>query len=320
MKKLFYLLSIGALTASIISCSDKSKNEYVDDNGNPRNYSLEGEAPTKYEKALGDTFSFVLGEDMGSHLKSQIKYQMQNRPEAASINIEKFIKGMESVIYADTTEALSYIIGQSFALQQIVNVEMKLKENNIPFNGKLLVNGFRKAYNDTTASNYQSKVRDLQTMINILEERKDSVKRSVQKIENLQKGTAFLDSVKKADPEVKTSESGLSYKILEAGSDKMVNHDGKVKLNYKGSKINGEVFDETKGQPREFPVSGFIPGFVEGIEMLGEGGKAILYIPGELGYGERGVPHINVGPDETLVFEVEVVEVIEQDPAAPAKK
>lgn len=308
-----------AMMISAASCSQKSNNEYIDEaTGQPREYSLEGEAPTRLEKALGDSFSLILGKDMGGHWKSQFEYQIKNNPDAPAPNIEKFIKGMESVLYADTTDNLSYLMGQNFALQQIVNVELQLRSSNIPFNAKLLVKGFREAYNDTVVRMYQSNLRDIQTQIRALEAKKDSVVLSIKKVENEKAGKAYLDSVKNSDPSVLTTESGLSYKILAPGSEKMVNLDGKVKLNYKGTKTNGEVFDETNGQPREFPAGGFIPGFVEGISMLGEGGKAVLYIPGNIAYGERGVPQINIGPDEMLIFEVEIIEVIE--PEAEASK
>ena len=81
-------------------------------------------------------------------------------------------------------------------------------------------------------------------------------------------------------------------------------------LNYKGMTIDGKVFDQTNGVPREMSAGGFISGFTEGILMLGKGGKATLFIPGELAYGEQGVPRIGIGPNSTLVFEVEVVDIL----------
>ena len=78
-------------------------------------------------------------------------------------------------------------------------------------------------------------------------------------------------------------------------------------MNYKGTLLDGTVFDETKGEPVQLMLNRVIPGWTEGIQLVGEGGKIKLFIPAELAYGERGQQGIE--PNSTLLFDVEVVEV-----------
>ena len=119
------------------------------------------------------------------------------------------------------------------------------------------------------------------------------------------------DSVKKAmkdDKNLKKSASGLVYGITKAGNDVRASEEDSVEIYYKGSLIDGKVFDESKEKTVTFPLNGVIPGIKEGLQLLGEGGKATLYIPDHLGYGEYDIPGIPAG--STLVFDVEVVKIV----------
>ncbi len=116
----------------------------------------------------------------------------------------------------------------------------------------------------------------------------------------------FFDSNAKKDG-IKTTESGLQYKIVEPGSEVKPGPQDTVLVRYKGSLLNGTVFDETKGEPVQLMLNRVIPGWTEGIQLVGEGGKIKLFIPAELAYGERGQQGIE--PNSTLLFDVEVVEV-----------
>ena len=78
---------------------------------------------------------------------------------------------------------------------------------------------------------------------------------------------------------------------------------------YKGMLIDGTEFDSSK-EPVEFPVTGVIAGFSEGLQLMNKGGKAIFYIPGDLGYGVDGAPGAGIGPNSTLIFEVELIDII----------
>ena len=129
------------------------------------------------------------------------------------------------------------------------------------------------------------------------------------------------DSVKKAmkdDKNLKKSASGLVYGITKAGNDVRASEEDSVEIYYKGSLIDGKVFDESKEKTVTFPLNGVIPGIKEGLQLLGEGGKATLYIPDNLGYGEYDIPGIPAG--STLVFDVEIVKVIKPMKSADADK
>jgi FKBP-type peptidyl-prolyl cis-trans isomerase FklB len=120
-------------------------------------------------------------------------------------------------------------------------------------------------------------------------------------------GDAFLaENAKK--PGVVTTASGLQYKVNSSGKGKMPKATDTVSVNYKGTLISGKVFDESHGQPVTFPVNGVIPGWTEALQLMHEGDKWTLYIPSKLAYGENS-PSPDIGPNEVLVFEVELVSV-----------
>jgi FKBP-type peptidyl-prolyl cis-trans isomerase FkpA len=118
---------------------------------------------------------------------------------------------------------------------------------------------------------------------------------------------------------VKTTASGLQYEIVSEGTGSTPKASDKVTVHYKGTLIDGTEFDSSysRGQPVTFPLGNVIPGWTEGLQLIKTGGKAKLYIPSSLGYGERGAG-AKIGPNETLVFEVELVAI--EKPEAPAKK
>ena len=125
----------------------------------------------------------------------------------------------------------------------------------------------------------------------------------------LEKGQAFLKENGTKEG-VKTTPSGLQYKIVKEGTGKAPKASDTVVVHYKGTLINGKEFDSSykRGEPATFPLSGVIKGWTEGLLYLKEGGKAMLYIPSDLAYGKRGAG-ADIGPDETLIFEVELVKI-----------
>ncbi len=127
--------------------------------------------------------------------------------------------------------------------------------------------------------------------------------------ENLEKGQKFLAQNKEKEG-VKVTESGLQYKVIKEGSGKSPTDSSQVKVNYKGTFIDGEVFDSSydRGEPATFSVDRVIPGWSEGIKMMKEGAKWEFYIPSDIAYGERGTRGID--PNSTLIFEVELLEVL----------
>ena len=111
-------------------------------------------------------------------------------------------------------------------------------------------------------------------------------------------------------PGVQTTASGLQYKVTQPGTGKQPTASSIVTVHYTGNLLDGKVFDSSveRGEPIEFPLNQVIPGWTEGLQLMKEGGKATLYIPSQLAYGEQGVPG-TIPANSTLVFDVELIKV-----------
>ena len=132
---------------------------------------------------------------------------------------------------------------------------------------------------------------------------------------NLAKEREFLTAnAKKAN--VDTTASGLQYTIEAPGADEKIAPEDTVWVNYKGTLLDGTVFDQNDST--QFVANRVIKGWTEGLGLLGEGGKATLYIPAELAYGSRG--NRNIEPNSTLIFDVEVLKVGKFVPKEDKKK
>jgi FKBP-type peptidyl-prolyl cis-trans isomerase len=123
---------------------------------------------------------------------------------------------------------------------------------------------------------------------------------------NLKAGEDFLAANAKKDG-VKTTASGLQYKVIKAGTGASPKPTDTVKVHYTGKLVDGTVFDSSveRGTPATFPVKGVIPGWTEALQLMKVGDKWQLVIPAKLAYGEDGPGPI--GPNSTLIFEVELL-------------
>ena len=133
---------------------------------------------------------------------------------------------------------------------------------------------------------------------------------------NLDKGKQFLEENKGKDG-VETTDSGLQYKVVEEGDGPSPDADDSVTVHYTGKLIDGTVFDSSRkrGEPVTFPVDAVIPGWTEALQLMKQGAKYELYIPADLAYGERGAG-AQIGPNETLIFDVELISVDKSDGAS----
>ena len=125
---------------------------------------------------------------------------------------------------------------------------------------------------------------------------------------NKQKGEKFLEANAKKDGVV-TTESGLQYKIIEAGNDVKPGPQDTVWVRYKGSLLDGTVFDQVAedAEPIRLTLNRVVAGWTEGLQLIGEGGKIDLFIPSELGYGEQG--NQTIPGNSALIFNVELTKV-----------
>ena len=130
---------------------------------------------------------------------------------------------------------------------------------------------------------------------------------------NQAQGDAFLAKNAKA-PGVQTTASGLQYQVITEGKGAKPQASDTVKVNYKGSLLDGKTFDSSydRGEPATFPLNQVVPGWQEGIAMMPVGSKYKFWIPAKLGYGDKGTPGGPIPPNATLVFEVELLDIVKQ--------
>ena len=129
---------------------------------------------------------------------------------------------------------------------------------------------------------------------------------------NRKNGEAFLTENAKREG-IKVSESGLQYEVLESGKGDSPKASDNVEVHYTGKLIDGTVFDSSveRGVPASFGVTQVIPGWVEALQLMHEGDKWRLYIPSDLAYGPNGAGGV-IGPNMTLIFDVELLRVIKK--------
>jgi len=127
---------------------------------------------------------------------------------------------------------------------------------------------------------------------------------------NAKEGEKFLAENKKKDGVV-TTKSGLQYKVIKKGTGKTPKKTDTVTTNYEGTLIDGTVFDSSikRGEPASFPVDGVIAGWTEALQLMKVGDKWQLFIPSDLAYGDHPRPGGPIGPNATLIFEIELLDI-----------
>jgi FKBP-type peptidyl-prolyl cis-trans isomerase len=202
----------------------------------------------------------------------------------------------------------------SYALGILMAGQQKPSLDNIPgakeLNRDLLSEGFRIALKGDSTQLSASKANEL--VSNYFQKEQNKIGQ-----ENLEAGNAFLEKNKTREG-VKTTASGLQYEIIKEGTGPKPVATDMVKVHYHGTTIDGKVFDSSidRGEPVEFPVGGVIPGWTEALQLMAVGSKWKIYLPANLAYGERGAGS-NIQPNSTLIFEVELLEIL---PATPAQQ
>jgi len=128
---------------------------------------------------------------------------------------------------------------------------------------------------------------------------------------NATEGAAFLAENASKDG-IQVTESGLQYEVITAGEGASPAPEDRVSIHYKGTLIDGTQFDSSydRGQPATFGVSGVIPGFSEGLQLMTVGSHYRFFIPSDIGYGPNGSGR-TIGPNATLIFEVEMLEIVQ---------
>jgi len=201
-------------------------------------------------------------------------------------------------------EKASYALGMS--------IGSGLKKQALPVDPALVSRGLRDAMAGgkmlLTEDEMKAQLQQLRTDFQKGQEAKAHAAGEV----NRKQGEAFLAANKTKDG-VKTLPDGLQYKVLKEGAGPKPTANDTVTVNYRGTLVDGKEFDSSfkRGQPATFPVGGVIKGWTEALQLMPVGSKWQLFIPADLAYGDRS-PSPDIGPGDTLIFEVELLSIAEQ--------
>lgn len=201
-------------------------------------------------------------------------------------------------------QRLSYIMG--------VNLATQFKRDDIKMDFDAMKLAFDEVMNDKEQSLSDEEKRTTIAEIRKISAEKQAKKAAEQSAKNIKAGKEYLEANAKKEGVVVT-ESGLQYKEITAGSGEIPKSTDRVKVHYKGTLIDGTEFDSSykRGQPATFPVTGVIKGWIEALQLMNVGDKFQLAIPSELAYGKRG-SGAKIGPDTTLLFDVELLEIVKE--------
>lgn len=277
-----------------------------------------GGSGSQADKGFADSLSTFMGTTQGLRLANDYAGIPQDQKDA--MPKDEILRGLKTVIMTDTTQQ-GYLTGLSFGLQ-LSGQLYRYEQAGISIDRSKVYEAYAKAFKNDSVDmealrnaqmTFQQLAQDAQQkMMEFYAAKeaaaKEAKENSPEAKENKEKGAAFIQEAIKNDPSIKTTESGLAYKVVSEGSGEPVGKTGSAVVKYKGQLIDGTVFDSNEDGVSLSP-RGTVAGFGEGLSMMNKGAKYILYIPGELAYGIDGAEQAGIGPNATLVFEVEAVEV-----------
>lgn len=225
-----------------------------------------------------------------------------------------------SKIFKSDKEKIAYGIGMSQAL----GLKGRLKSLEIDYDADAMVKGFKDNLGEGASVITEAQMKEILNDLNNELRAKQEAKRKQAAEENKIKGeknkvegAAFLEKNKK-EQGVITLPDGLQYKVITEGSGDSPKAEDEVTVNYKGTLIDGTEFDSSYKRNQPFTTrvqGGIIQGWTEALKLMKPGAKWQLFIPSALAYGERPMGPI-IGPDSTLIFEIELISVKPGTPAA----
>lgn len=203
-------------------------------------------------------------------------------------------------------EKASYALGMKFG------GDLRRQGVNESIDPAIAARGFKDALAGSKLLLSDDEVRTALTQLQAEVREKQQAKAHLAGASARKEGDTFLAD-NKAKGGVVTLPSGLQYKVLKEGSGPKPTASDTVSCNYRGTLINGKEFDSSykRGEPTSFPVGGVIKGWTEALQLMPVGSKWQLFIPPDMAYGDRGAPP-DIGPGETLIFEVELLSIGEQ--------
>ena len=208
-------------------------------------------------------------------------------------------------------EKASYAIG--------MNIGKNLKRDSVDVDPAVLYRGLKDAFAGSKLLLTDEEAKTALTVLQTEVRAKEEAKTKAAAVENKKTGEAFL-AANKSKEGVVTLPSGLQYKIIKAGTGPKPAAEDTVLCHYRGTLVDSTEFDSSykRGEPLKIPVGGVIKGWTEAIQLMPVGSKWQLYIPSDLAYGERGAPGSPIGPNSTLIFDVELISI--EPKAAPKEQ
>ncbi|TKB45486.1 FKBP-type peptidyl-prolyl cis-trans isomerase [Thalassotalea mangrovi] len=211
----------------------------------------------------------------------------------------------------------AYAIGSSMGTYLTKTLEQQ-QEYGFELDKELIILGLSESLNDKS----QLTQEEVEQTLMAFEQEVRAKQEEVAKVEaekNLTDGQAFMAENAKVEG-VKVTESGLQYQVLTAGEGEKPEATDTVKVHYKGTLIDGEEFDSSysRGEPIEFALNRVIKGWTEGVQLMNVGSKYKFVIPADLAYGANGTGPIPA--NSTLVFEVELLDIIKPEAAEESDK
>ncbi len=259
-------------------------------------------APTITVKEAEDSLSRSLARIYGA----SINKMYAERKHGASK--DKFLEGFQVVTKADTSNT-DFLDGIAFGLELLrQQIQMKSKQK-INLNKDAFAAQLANTLTVDTAVLTDGQLRLLNSDVTKLMSATEQLAREndPQAIANKKAGADFVAKTIASDKSYKKTASGLVYKVITAGKGDNYKATDVVKIKYKGTHTDGSVFDENK-DGAEMGISNFVPGFKEALLLMRPGCKLRAIIPGDLAYGVRGGGQGVIGPNETLVFDIETPE------------
>lgn len=265
------------------------------------------------DKATQDSLSTIYGSNIGSYiLADYLRFGEEHQNDQTRKDI---IRGIQTVLAADASDGM--LMGLQIGAQMLQELQ-QLEAQGITIDKTLVMNAFKQSFmrDSVDSEALRADSETFSAMISRIQSSREAANDAAaaaapEAVDNEAAGKQFLNDAMAADSDIKVSQSGLGYKIINAGAGPAVTDKSLVTVHYTGRLIDGTVFDSSveRGEPVTFSPEGVVPGFGEGLKLLSKGGKATLYIPGNLAYGAKGVPQAGIGPNAMLIFDIEVLEV-----------
>jgi FKBP-type peptidyl-prolyl cis-trans isomerase len=190
-----------------------------------------------------------------------------------------------------------------------MNMGRRMKAEGVPIDADAFAEGLRDALSGAEAKMSDDEINaEMMAMQEQMQAEQEAEMQAASNV-NLEAGRAYLAENAGAEG-VQTTDSGLQYRVLRAGSGAKPTSADSVEVHYEGRLINGSVFDSSysRGEPVTFGVTQVIPGWTEALQLMSEGAEYELTIPSELAYGAGGAGGA-IGPNEVLIFKVELLSV-----------